>query len=96
MLGGPHLATQNQNFEGFFISKGSIMFANTWYIHHDPNIWTEPWVFKQERFLDDAGKRFPLEDQVRRNVISFGFGRRECPGENFDQFRIFFYLTAVL
>ena len=92
----PHRASNDQNFEGYFVAKDSILLANHWYIHHDPKLWNEPWVFKPERFLDDEGKLLPLEGEARRNLVAFSTGRRECPGANFGKSRVFFYLTAVL
>ena len=95
-LGLPHRTNKDQNFEGYFVEKGSVIMPNHWYIHHDPKLWDDPWVFTPERFLDDAGMLLPLESKERRNVVAFSTGRRECPGENFGKSRIFFYLTAVL
>ena len=92
----PHRASKDINFEGYLVTKDSVILPNHWYIHHDQQLWHEPWVFKPERFLDDTGKLLPLENKARRNVLAFSTGRRECPGKNFGKSRIFFYLTAVL
>ena len=92
----PHRSSTDINFEGYFVAKDSLLIPNHWCIHHDPKLWHEPWVFKPERFLDDAGKLLPPENEARRNVMAFSTGRRECPGENFGKSRIFFYLTSVL
>ena len=95
-LGIPHRASKDQHFEGYFVAKDSILLANHWYIHHDPKLWNEPWAFKPERFLDGEGKLLPLEDEARRNLVAFSTGRRECPGRNFGNSRVFLYLAAVL
>ena len=92
----PHRASKDQNFEGYFVPKDSVLIPNHWYMHHDPKLWDEPWEFKPERFLDDSEKLLPAESKERRNVLAFSTGRRECPGEDFGKSRIFFYLTAVL
>ena len=95
-LGLPHRTSQDENFEGYFVPKDSLLIPNHWYIHHDPALWHEPWVFKPERFLDETGKLLPLESEARRNVLTFSTGRRECPGQSFAKTRTFFYLAAVL
>ena len=92
----PHQAAMNQNFEGYFVAKDSIILSNHWFIHHDPRLWDEPWVFKPERFLDHDGKLLPLEDETRRNLVPFSTGHRECIGERFAKSTICLYLAAVL
>ena len=92
----PHQAAHDQNFEGYFIAKDSIILANHWYMHHNPQLWHEPWVFKPERFLDDNGKLLPVDSDTRRNLVAFSTGGRVCPGKRFAIHRIFRYLTAVL
>ena len=32
------------------IPEGSAVMIPTWYIHHDPNTWPDPWKFDPERF----------------------------------------------
>jgi len=42
-----------------------------WYIHHDEKIWGDPWVFRPERFLDDADKLLPMDHQARQAYVCF-------------------------
>ncbi|KAI9439716.1 cytochrome P450 [Lactarius indigo] len=72
-LGFPHLLTENDVYNGYFIPAGSMIFFNSWAILHDPTTYPEPSKFKPERFLDPAARApFP--------GATFGFGRRICPG----------------
>ncbi|CAN1850740.1 Cytochrome P450 CYP82J17 [Linum perenne] len=71
----PHMAMEDCTVHGYHVPKGTMVFANLLKLHHDPNVWSDPDVFKPERFLDENGKNFEM--------IPFGFGRRSCPGMAF-------------
>ncbi|KAJ0948494.1 putative cytochrome P450 [Helianthus annuus] len=53
---------------------------NIWAVSRDPSIWEEPEKFRPERFLNTTidYKDFDFE------FVSFGAGRRGCPGINFS------------
>ncbi|KAH6892392.1 cytochrome P450 [Thelonectria olida] len=72
----PHTSTADDEFEGYFIPKGSMLFANVWYFTHDPEVYDEPMAFMPERFLETEGRE-PAPDP---HQFVFGFGRRICPG----------------
>ncbi|KAJ3571957.1 hypothetical protein NPX13_g5205 [Xylaria arbuscula] len=75
-MGLPHQSTEDDICEGYFIPKGSMLFANVWHFTHDPERHPEPEAFKPERFLAVDGQ-VPEPDPHR---FVFGFGRRVCPG----------------
>jgi cytochrome P450 len=41
---------------------------------HDPNVYSDPFKFRPERFLDDKSEMDPSQ-------FVFGVGRRSCPGQ---------------
>lgn len=72
----PHCSTEDDIVEGYWIPKGSMLFANVWHFTHDPNVYAEPERFNPDRFLATNGHT-PEPDP---HNFAFGFGRRVCPG----------------
>ena len=95
-LSVPHRVMEDQNFEGYHFPKHAVILPNHWYMHHDPKLWTDPWRFQPERFLDAGGKLLPPEHETRQNFIAFSIGRRDCVGENLGKSRMFLYLATLL
>ncbi|KAF8513275.1 cytochrome P450 [Gautieria morchelliformis] len=71
-LGVAHAVMEDDEYEGYYIPKGTVLLPNQWALLHDPEAYPDPLAFKPERFLD-KGARDP-------RLAAFGFGRRMCPG----------------
>ena len=85
--GVPHMVIQDDTYDGYFLPKGTIVFANTWSIHQDDSQYERPEDFVPERFLEDKfGTKLrsssSVNDDNRRVTYSFGAGRRVCPGQH--------------
>ncbi|KAK5379003.1 hypothetical protein LTR20_010303 [Exophiala xenobiotica] len=81
--GIPHKTTADDIYEGYFIPKGSMIHPNLWAIHHDPELYPDPYTFNPNRWLDPTFPTYrePLTQYPNMNNYSvFGFGRRLCPG----------------
>ena len=92
----PHVCSKDVIFEGYHIKKGTILFPNLWFIHHDEKLWHDPWNFRPERFLDSNGELLAADHDLRKAWIPFSLGRRACPGETLAISRTFLYLTRIL
>lgn len=64
------------------------MFINLWKMHRDPRVWSDPLLFKPERFLPqlDGGVGSEAAHMDFRGqhfeYLPFGSGRRMCPAFN--------------
>ena len=63
------------------MSRDTMVIANVWAIHRDPNLWDEPTSFKPERHSSSSGG----SDKGVKKLIPFGLGRRACPGAGMAQ-----------
>ncbi|KAF8880396.1 cytochrome P450 [Infundibulicybe gibba] len=90
-LGLPHTSTEDDIYKGFFIPKGSLVFANIWAMTQNADTYKNPDVFHPERYLDDQGR---LNDDD--TVLAFGFGRRVCVGRHFARATVWLIIASVL
>ncbi|RPD62686.1 CyP450 monooxygenase [Lentinus tigrinus ALCF2SS1-7] len=92
-MGIPHAVTEDDEYEGYFIPAGTVVFANVWAVLHDQEEYPEPERFLPERFIKD-GKLNP--DVRDPGTAAFGFGRRICPGRHFAEAALFVNIARVL
>ncbi|KAJ4701681.1 Cytochrome P450 [Melia azedarach] len=59
---------------GYHIPAGTQLLVNSGAVHMDPQLWKDPDMFKPERFQQNE------EEKVACKFLSFGSGRRQCPG----------------
>ncbi|KAJ8086075.1 hypothetical protein PM082_004894 [Marasmius tenuissimus] len=57
------------------IPKGSWVMANVWAVVHNEDEYPEPELFKPERFESPSA--------LDPRLVTYGFGRRRCPGAHF-------------
>ena len=92
-LSVPHKATVDTSLQGYCVPKGTTVLTNLWSIHHDPDIWDEPYSFRPKRFLDENGNfAAPSFDRF----LPFSAGRRACLGEPLARIELFLVLARLL
>ncbi|KMZ61681.1 hypothetical protein ZOSMA_50G00980 [Zostera marina] len=74
----------------FPIKKGEDIFISIWNLHHCPNNWVDPEIFKPERWPLDGPD--PNESNQDFSYLPFGGGPRKCLG---DMFATFETVTAL-
>ena len=82
-FGAPHASTADDWYEGMFIPKGTISLQNMRLLNFDPEVFgpnvTE---FDPTRYLDEKGQVKTVLESREEGHLSFGFGRRMCPGRH--------------
>ena len=85
---GPRLVKQPIEIGGWSYPTGVSLVPNAYLIHHDPELYPDPYAFRPERFLDKQPGTYTW--------IPFGGGRRRCLGASFAMVEMKIVLRAVL
>jgi cytochrome P450 len=83
----PRLVNEPIEVGGWAYEPGVCLVANSYLLHHDPEIYPDPYAFKPERFLESEPGTYTL--------IPFGGGRRRCLGASFAILEMKAVLRAV-
>ncbi|EPS95640.1 hypothetical protein FOMPIDRAFT_146399 [Fomitopsis schrenkii] len=87
--GLPHRVAEADTYGSYSIPAGTMIIPNIWAVLRDPTIYSEPEVFKPERFLSEKPEREPQD-------FVFGFGRRVCVGQQFADASIWLAIIRIL
>jgi cytochrome P450 len=88
-MGLPHATDKEDSINGYRIPKGSLLLPAIWWFTRDPSVYHDAEVFKPERFAE------PYNEPYATNV-TFGFGRRVCPGKLFADASLFLTFAQSL
>jgi len=104
------MATEADEYNGYYIPKGTIVIGNSWLVHSFLSVKSsaqascrsithDPNAYK-EPFLynpDRFLKNGKIDPTVRDpTVVAFGYGRRICPGRFFAQNSLFTFISHIL
>jgi cytochrome P450 len=84
----PRLVMSPIEVGGWDYPVGVCLVPNAYLVHHDPEIYPDPYAFRPERFLDSSPGTY--------SWIPFGGGRRRCLGASFAMLEMKLVLRAVL
>jgi cytochrome P450 len=84
----PRFVKQPVTIGGWDYPEGVCLVASAYLIHHDPEIYEEPYAFRPERFLENGPGTYTW--------IPFGGGRRRCLGASFATVEMKIVLRAIL
>ncbi|KAF0319376.1 cytochrome p450 oxidoreductase [Colletotrichum asianum] len=88
----PHMSSEEDIVNGYYIPKESVILPNIWYFTHDPKLYHLPMEFKPERFISTEGNTPEMDP----NRFAFGFGRRICPGRVLADNALFITIVQAL
>ena len=87
-LAEPRLVKKPITIGDWDYEEGCAIAINAYLVHHDPDVYDEPYAFRPERFLEQSPGTYTW--------IPFGGGRRRCIGASFAQLEMRLVLRAVL
>jgi cytochrome P450 len=83
----PRLVVKEVEVGGWTYPTGVSLIANAYLLHHDADVYPDPYTFRPERFLDSKPGTYTW--------IPFGGGRRRCIGAAFATLEMRTVLRAV-
>ncbi|RDA84575.1 hypothetical protein CP532_1126 [Ophiocordyceps camponoti-leonardi (nom. inval.)] len=91
-LGVPHSSIRDDEYEGYRIPAGSLVYANAWAMTHDESVYENPDDFNPNRYLpvEEGGFGEPYP------VGQFGFGRRVCVGKHLAEASLWIAAATLL
>src|ERR687896_962183 len=84
----PRLVKKPVQIGDWRYEPGVVLAASAWLVHHDPDVYPDPFAFRPERFLDESPGTYTW--------IPFGGGRRRCLGASFAMLEMKVALRAAL
>jgi cytochrome P450 len=84
----PRLTMREVTIGGFTYPAGVVLLAAAYLVHHDPELYDDPYAMRPERFLDQPPGTYTW--------IPFGGGRRRCLGASFAIQEMKIVLATVL
>lgn len=82
--GIPHHLSEDDEYDGYFIPKGSIIHPLEWSISRDPEMFPDPESFNPLRWLEPEYPTYKEPLTQHPNIINmtqFGYGHRTCMGQ---------------
>ena len=84
----PRLVKEPVEVGGWRYPEGVALVANAYLLHHDRDVYPDPYSFRPERFLESPPGTYTW--------IPFGGGRRRCLGASFAQIEMKIVIRGLL
>ncbi len=94
-----HYADEDVVYKGHVIPKGTVLVANTAFLHFDERRFENPFQFVPERYLGHglySSEYAAMSDPYKRDHFTFSTGRRTCPGARLAENSLIIALAGIL
>ncbi|KAI1174104.1 putative O-methylsterigmatocystin oxidoreductase [Nemania sp. FL0916] len=94
-----HFTDADVTYKNHVIPKGTVLVANTAFLHFDPSRFQKPFDFMPERFLGYdlySSEYAAMSDPNARDHFTFSTGRRTCPGARLAENSIGIALAGII
>jgi cytochrome P450 len=88
----PRLVKKRVEIGGVSYPPGVVLIASAFLVHHDPEVYPDPFSFRPERFMESEGGQAP----GTYTWLPFGGGRRRCLGASFAMLEMKIVLRAAI
>ncbi|GMP43934.1 hypothetical protein CsSME_00013102 [Camellia sinensis var. sinensis] len=95
LLSWSRLAITDTTIDGHHVPMGTTAMVDMWAIMRDPEVWSDPLVFKPDRFVNTSDSNFSVLGSDLR-LAPFGSGRRTCPGKTLGLTTVTFWVALIL
>ena len=92
-VGVLHAPSEDVEIDKLRVPKNAFVFPNFHRIHRDPETWERPDELHPDHWLDGEDGSFRPK---RPGFVSFGVGRRRCPGREVASSQLFCFLSNLL
>ncbi|EEB93098.1 hypothetical protein MPER_08295 [Moniliophthora perniciosa FA553] len=89
-LGVPHYLEVEDEYEGYRIPRGTVVFSNVWAILHDEDLYSEPFEFKPERYFK-AGCESVFDPAIKDSTFA-----AICPGRHMAYSSVWIAVASIL
>lgn len=78
------------------LPPGTVVGCAAYLLHHDPDVFPDPFAFRPERWLEDSQDEGLRRSGMEKSMIPFGAGLRACIGKNLAQQQLLETVMAVV
>ncbi|OVA11723.1 Cytochrome P450 [Macleaya cordata] len=92
----PHKTSRETSLMGKKVDKDTVIMVNLYAIHHNPNVFPEPYKFMPERFLQGEEHGGGNIKAMEQSLLPFSAGMRICAGMELGKLQLAYGLASLV